>query len=197
MPNILLVVRAVHYTVYSAQCAVHYTVYCIAHSVRRMPCITLFSGGSYVDKFQQLCRQGNIKKAKKISDKMSREHIRADNNYAFRLAFSNEDFDMIKWLAQYLTVEDIRRDDNYFFQAACKNGFFEIAIWLVNQFGLSADDVRANDNRAFKYACENGHLKLAKWVAEVGSISPQDISVYAQRKVLENGHFSVYKWLSG
>lgn len=133
-----------------------------------MPCFSFFSRHNrHIELFQEYCRQGRLRDAQKISYTFTREDIRADDNYAFRLAFGNEHVEVVKWLSQYLTADDIKKDDNYLFQLACKHGYFEIARWLVNQFGLGADDIQARDNWALKVARANGHTHLARWISNV------------------------------
>lgn len=103
-------------------------------------------------------------------------------------------WNVVKFLATYLTVDDLRIKPNLL-QTVCEKGYLQIARFLVSK--LTREYIRSNENRAFYYACKEGHLSIVKLLSSIFLV--QEMYTTNQEAFLatcENGHLSIVEYLS-
>ncbi len=147
------------------------------------------------EKFYEYCKKCNLDEIKKLN--LNLDDIRSEDNSALRLASSNGNIEVVKYIINKgLTLEDIRSYDNEAFRWACTNGHLEVIKYLIDK-GLTIDDIRSIDNQAFRYASKNGYLEVVKYLVNQGltleDIRSKDNYVFLRTRL--NGHFEVIKFI--
>ena len=121
--------------------------------------------------FTKACKNGNLKLAKKIHDRMYAQCMRQEG---------------------YSEISKFLRCLDDAFRWACHLGNLETAKWLWPLGGINHCVVQC---QAFRNACHLGHLEVAKWVWSLGDINHHSDNEDVFRSVYYNEHLDVAKWI--
>jgi len=133
-------------------------------------------------KFQNACRTGNLKKAKKLLKTNPNINISANDECAFRWACVKGRLHVSQWLLS-LRYINISFCDEWAFRWACVNGHLNVAQWLLQ---VKPDiDISASNEWAFRWACKDGHLNTALYL--------QSLLPFSYNVQVENNTITSYK----
>ena len=136
------------------------------------------------EKFIEICRMGDLDRAKKFLRLNPDIKISARDDCAFHVVCEYGHLKIAMWLLQVKPDIKISACDDYAFRWACDNGHLEVAKWLLQ---VKPDiDISAKNEFAFRWACINGHLEVAKWLLHV----KPDINISAQNDFAFNMVFN-------
>lgn len=128
------------------------------------------------------------------------ENVKADDNWALKMAAQLGRVDVLKFLKDEfgLETQDARAGNNWALRKAAKFGHVDVLRFLKNEFRLEPQDARDADNGALIDAAENGHLEVLKYLRHKFNL--WDIDARAQDNLAlgeaaKNGHMAIVRYL--
>lgn len=139
-----------------------------------------------------LCEDGLINEAKWLLTNDSRINIHSNQEAPFRLAFKNNNEEIIFWL-WYLSKKtiDLNIYDDYCFRKACRNGNDKLLKWLLVR--NKKINMNSCDDYAFRKACEYGHYKIVDWLINNNpKINLKSKKNDALKSICKKGHLDIF-----
>lgn len=149
-----------------------------------------------LSRFGQLCRNGDLEKAKEWLRDHPDTDISEHNEGAFREACANGHLLVAKWLLSKNPMLDISasgynpRNQYDAFERACINNHMEVAQWL---WSMHSNEFITH--RPFSVVCELGNLTMAKWLYEISTRCIERDWHCIFESVCRNGHLDMAKWI--
>ncbi len=88
-------------------------------------------------------------------------NISADNEYAFRIACSSGNFELVTWLHSKKPDINVSANNDDAFVWASVNNNLDIVRWLGDNFDIN---ISVENDRAFRWACKFGNLEMVQYI---------------------------------
>jgi len=110
-----------------------------------------------IEKFKELCKNGNLKEAIVFFDNLPIESIYITIYECTAYASRNGHLELLKWLLSF----NIDSSIFYHFNIACKKEYLDMAKWLYSNYNINLSQ---DNDFIFYNNCKNNNINIVNWL---------------------------------